>query len=236
MKPDHKHKYFPQLVDDWLACHFGIGWLARQLVAVVLDYIHMRESDPVDLRFSKYAELRKHGLALIRKDVTEEQLLARWERHKWRPFRFLATSKKIGYALIFIISTFCWLTLLTYSLQFQVSGNPELIQQLWLSNFSISTVADLIMIQPFLLILTLFLMMYWFGRAMPANLTANPAIKSRRALFESLIALVEKRESEDNARRYLEVHHDALLPMKCHAAVLGCVCFSAFVRFISTLF
>lgn len=96
----------------------------------------------------------------------------------------------IGFFFTFCLSSCCWVLLLVYGLQFKIKAD-DIIWQDWFENLVYSTGSDLFAFQPMLLMFLPFVMLRFFYWIMPQLLTTSSIIKTRLALWNSMVAVQE---------------------------------------------
>merc|ERR1712031_14770 len=108
---------------------------------------------------------------------------------RFNPFRFSNAAKKFGYCFTFATSTFCWISLLTYTINF--ANHDGNIAQMWLNKLAFSSPLDALFYQPMALIAVAYAIFSMFNCTLPVALTHAKAIRSRDDLADALVALYE---------------------------------------------
>lgn len=183
-----------ELVHHWLKHHFKLGTFERTLSVFLLEFFHMNEADHLDLRFAAYRELRTDGVQVIKSQMYIEDLLEECQNNRWNPCRFADYAKQVGYMITFCISSFCWIVLLVYTIQFANEEGDlrgvwqgEVVQNVWM---------DILVLQPLILVGSAFLIYEVFKCCFSKDFTTAQDIRSRDLLANSLAALLEKERKE----------------------------------------
>merc|ERR1712070_429448 len=172
------------LVIKWLQSEFKVGYWGAKVLDFVLDFLHMRQVEPVKLLNSRYPELRKHGVKLIKDEMKVEELLDILEERKYNPFRFSDLKKKVGYLFTVALSLFGWITLLTYIIQFGQVDDP--LTQSWIQNLGVSALIDAVISQPLTYLMMTWMVFFIFGKIGGSEARCSELIKNYQMFVESV--------------------------------------------------
>merc|ERR1711907_448207 len=185
------------LTTKWLQEEYFLqSRTARFFADRVLEFLYMNEADRLDLRFSSYAQLRKEGIKCFEdEDIRLSDLINEVKSQRFHPCRFSKVEKRMGYLFVFAITSFLWLCLLVYPLQFKDyadNGDGLDVEDIWIDKVISGSLGDVVFFQPFTLLGTAILIYWWFISAMPENLVASDTIKTRKTMNEALVKLFEQ--------------------------------------------
>merc|ERR1719231_442232 len=201
--PDCAETDYLEMLNHWLDHHFKLGAVSRSVTTFVIEFLHLQQSDHFDLRFSRYPGLRAEGVKAIREDIFIEDLLAEHRRCRANPFRFANSAKKWGYLFTFSLSTLCWFSILTWTIQFYIKEDliEEELGKYWVENTMLQGPMDAFFYQPICLLGMAYFIYWAFAKCLPPRLVHAKLIQHRENLTDALVAL---HEEEVHAERALD--------------------------------
>jgi len=157
----------------------------------LINYRHAWDVEPPDFRLSLVKELREGGFALVKDLVTLDDF-----KKEWNPRKYMPKEKVIGYIFCVLLSNFCWILLLTFTLQFALALEADRLKQAWYENWVVGAVQDLTYMQSLTLTLQSLFLLYFWHKILARSIVTDPAFLTRGQLMTNMIqfdALLQKK-------------------------------------------